>query len=69
MAPSSPAACGLDAAAHPGRSTSGLPGRGERPQHVELIAIWVGHGDPADLALADADPAGAERLQPCDLCA
>jgi Virulence activator alpha C-term len=43
-----------------------LSGR-ERPQHIELVAIRVGHDHPADLALADAHPAGAERFQPGDL--
>jgi len=33
---------------------------------VELVAIRVGHDHPADLALADIDPAGAEGLQPGD---
>src|ERR1700756_1603040 len=29
--------------------------------------LRVGHDHPADIALADADPPGAERLQPGDL--
>jgi hypothetical protein len=40
--------------------------RGQRLQHVELVTIWVGHDHPADLALADADLPGAERLEPGD---
>jgi hypothetical protein len=40
--------------------------RGERPEHVELVALWVGHDHPADVALPDADPPGAERLEPGD---
>jgi hypothetical protein len=47
-----------------------VPGRqfvlGQRLEHVELVAIWVGHDYPADVALADADLPGAERLQPGD---
>jgi hypothetical protein len=39
----------------------------ERSQHVEFVAVRVGHDHPADLALADADPARAERFQPGDL--
>ena len=48
-------------------SVSGQLGGRERPQHVELVAVRVGHDHPADLALADADPAGAQRFQPGDL--
>jgi len=40
--------------------------RGQRLQDVELVTIWVGHDHPADVALADADLAAAERLQPGD---
>jgi hypothetical protein len=43
---------------------------GERAQHVELVALRIGHDHPADLALgllADAGPTGAERLKPGDL--
>jgi hypothetical protein len=40
--------------------------RGKRLQDVELVTIWVGHDHPTDVALADADLAGAERLQPGD---
>ena len=47
-----------------------MPGRqlvrGQRLEHVELVAIWVGHDYPADVALADADLPGSERLQPGD---
>ena len=39
---------------------------GQGLQHVELVAVWVGHDHPAGLALADADPPGAERLEPDD---
>ena len=41
-------------------------GRGEGLQHVELVAVGVGHDHPADLALADADLAGAERFEAGD---
>src|SRR5215472_6989096 len=54
-----------------GRSSSALGplSERERPQHVELVAVRVGHDHPADLALADADPASAERFQPGGLSA
>src|ERR1017187_3587783 len=39
----------------------------QRPQHIELVAIGVGHHDPADVPLPDIDPAGAECFQPGDL--
>jgi hypothetical protein len=35
----------------------------ERPQHVELVTVRVGHDYPTDLALADIHPAGAECFQ------
>jgi hypothetical protein len=41
--------------------------RGQWRQHVEFVAVRVGHDHPAGVALADADPPGAERLQPGDL--
>src|SRR5579863_6849210 len=48
-----------------------VPGRqliwGQRPEHVEFVPVWVSHDHPADGALADADPPGAERLEPGDL--
>src|SRR5919202_2978719 len=40
----------------PGRMPSVHPG----PQDAELVAFGVGQHDPALLALADVDPAGAE---------
>jgi hypothetical protein len=53
-----------------GRSSSafGKLSRRERPQHVKFVAVRVGRDHPVDLALADADPAGAERFEPGDLC-
>lgn len=39
----------------------------ERPEHVELVSVRVGHDHPADVALADAHLAGAECFQPGDL--
>jgi hypothetical protein len=49
------------------RSASGQLISGERSQHVELVTIRVAHDHPADVALADVEEAGAERLQPGDL--
>jgi hypothetical protein len=46
------------------RSAFGQFSGRERPQHVEFVAVRVGHDHPADLTLADADPAGTERFQP-----
>jgi hypothetical protein len=42
-------------------------GQGQRPQHIELVTIRVGHDHPADLALTDGDALGAQCLQPGDL--
>jgi hypothetical protein len=38
---------------------------GQRVEHVELVAVWVGHDHPTDgFALADVDLSGAEGLEP-----
>ena len=38
-----------------------------RAQHTELVAIRIGHHDPADLALADVDAGRPEGDEPVDL--
>src|SRR5215472_9656552 len=39
--------------------------RRKRPEHVELVAVWVGHDDPGDVGtLTDLDAACTESLQP-----
>ena len=49
------------------RSAAGPLIRSKRPQDIELVAIRIGHDHPADLPLADVDPAGTQGLQPGDL--
>ena len=43
-----------------------VPGRQliwvQRLQYVEFVTIWVSHDHPVDVALADADLPGSERL-------
>jgi hypothetical protein len=48
------------------KSAAGQLIGGQGSQHVELVAIRIGHDHPADRTLADIDPAGAEGLQPGD---
>src|SRR4029453_10610727 len=43
------------------------PGRSARGEDAELVALWVGEDDPADVALADVDRLGADSAETCDL--
>jgi len=49
------------------RSAAGPLIRSQGPQEIEHVAIRIGHDDPADLPLADVDPAGTQGLQSGDL--
>ena len=37
------------------------------PEYAELVAVGIGHHRPVDLALADVDSSGSQRLETVDL--
>ncbi len=41
---------------------------GERAQHAELIALWVGHDHPCDVDLTDVEASRPKTLQPSNFC-
>jgi hypothetical protein len=58
-----------NAAANTSRSSVGKKGgtgRLSRGQDAELVAVWVGHDHPADVALADVDASRPEGDEPVD---